>query len=128
MNKMEIKIDDNRIINELQAEFNANFPFLKIEFFSKTHKEGESSAKKLIRNTNKKIGECRSVHTKGNITISAKQKVSELEQLFQSVYGLPVQVFRKSGNVWLETTSTDNWTLAKQNSEAQDLIAYRSAG
>lgn len=123
--KMEIHIDDNRIIKDLQTEFNSLFPFLKIEFFSKNHANGEASAKTLIRNNNKKIGECRSVHKSGNITISAKQKVSELESLFQSIYGLPVQVFRKSGKVWLETTSTDNWTLAKQNKEAQELVSYR---
>lgn len=122
---MEIHIDDNRVIKDLQVEFNNLFPFLKIEFFSKNHKSGEISSKILIRNNNKKIGECRSVHTNGNIIISAKQKVSELETLFQNVYGLPIQIFRKSGKVWLETTSTDNWTLAKQNQEAKELVAYK---
>lgn len=48
--------------------------------------------------------------------------VSELEQHFADVYGLSVQVFRKSGEVWLETTTTDNWSLEKQNQEAIDLM------
>jgi hypothetical protein len=123
---MEIEINDNKIINELQEEFNKQFPFLKIEFFSKSHNEGEASDKKLLRNKNKKIGDCRSIRTIGNIIISEKQKVSELESLFQSVYGLSVQVFRKSGKIWLETTSTDNWTLEKQNNEAKELLAFKS--
>jgi hypothetical protein len=122
---MEIHINDNRIIHELQDEFNKLFPFLKIEFFSRSHKEGEATAKKLLRNKNKKIGECRTISKNGDIIISEKQKVSELESLFQSVYGLSVQVFRKSGKVWLETTSTDNWTLAKQNNEAKELVAFK---
>jgi hypothetical protein len=37
------------------------------------------------------------------------------------VYGLSVQVFRKSGNVWLETSATDNWTLRQQNNEGAEL-------
>jgi hypothetical protein len=34
---------------------------------------------------------------------------------------LSVQVFRKSGKSWLETTFTDGWTLKKQNQEGIDL-------
>jgi len=56
-----------------------------------------------------------------NLTIYGQQKVSEVEQLFQDVYGLSVQVFRKSGTIWLETTATDDWTLNKQNDEAKEL-------
>ena len=35
-------------------------------------------------------------------------------------FGLSAQVFRLSGDVWLETTSTDNWTLEEQNSTGQE--------
>ncbi len=41
--------------------------------------------------------------------------VSELEQLFLTKYGLNAQVFRRSGNLWLQTSATDHWTLAEQN-------------
>jgi hypothetical protein len=44
-----------------------------------------------------------------------------LEKVFQDNLGLYVQVFRKSGKVWLETTATDNWSLFKQNEEGQEL-------
>ena len=47
--------------------------------------------------------------------------VNELEQRFSDVYGLGVQVFRKSGNVWLETTVTDGWTLEQQNKQGESL-------
>jgi hypothetical protein len=48
-------------------------------------------------------------------------KVSELENLFKRKYKLNIQVFRKSGNAWLETTVTDAWTLDKQNQEGIEL-------
>jgi hypothetical protein len=51
--------------------------------------------------------------------------VQELERVFQDELGLYVQVFRKSGKVWLETTATDNWSLYKQNMEGQELSERR---
>ncbi len=42
-------------------------------------------------------------------------KVRTLENVFYETYGLKVQVFRLSGNIWLQTTSTDEWTLHEQN-------------
>ena len=47
--------------------------------------------------------------------------VNQLELLIFSKFGLAAQVFRKSGNVWLETSATDNWTLLQQNNEGAEL-------
>ena len=67
------------------------------------------------------MGECRSVHKKGIITITPNMTVVDLEQRFNDVYGLGVEVFRKSGKVWLETTVTDGWTLEEQNLQGEAL-------
>lgn len=115
---MEFIISDNKTIKNLQDEFNKRFPLLKIEFFSKPHSKGEPSPKSYIRNSSKTLGECRKSNSFGTLKISDKQKVSELEEILQEQFGLSAQVFRKSGKVWLETTSTDDWTLAKQNEQA----------
>jgi hypothetical protein len=53
--------------------------------------------------------------------------VQELERVFQEELGLFIQVFRRSGKVWLETTATDNWTLFKQNEEGQELSVRNDA-
>lgn len=118
---MKIVINDHRKISAIQEEFNTVFPYLKIEFFSKPHKQGGASAKKLIKHGSKTLGECRTIHTKGHISITPKMTVVDLEQRFGDVYGLGVQVFRKSGKVWLETTVTDGWTLEEQNSQGESL-------
>jgi hypothetical protein len=47
-------------------------------------------------------------------------KVGELEHAFNVKFGLSAQVFRKSGEIWLQTTTTDTWTLAKQNEVAME--------
>ncbi|MBL7883957.1 MAG: hypothetical protein JNL69_07790 [Bacteroidia bacterium] len=118
---MEILISDDKTIKTLQEEFSRVFPFLKLEVFSKPHRRGEASPKKLINDNRKTLGECRKKQAPGSIKIIGSQKVSDIEQTFQTAFGLSVQVFRKSGKIWLETSSTDNWTLDKQNSEAEEL-------
>lgn len=118
---MKIKINDHRRVFEIQKDFTKQFPYLKIEFFSKTHAIHEASSKKLIEPNSKTLGECRTRHNDGAIDITPQMKVSDLEQAFMNVYGLSIQVFRKSGKVWLETTVTDNWSLEEQNQQGEDL-------
>ncbi len=118
---MQVIITDNRKIFAIQEEFSALFPYLKLEFFSKPHDVGAGSAKKLIKHNSKTLGECRTIHNKGKITITPNMTVSDLEQNFGDIYGLGVQVFRKSGRAWLETTVTDGWTLDEQNRQGEAL-------
>jgi hypothetical protein len=118
---MKVIINDRRKIFAIQESFNTLFPYLKLEFFSKPHKSGGATAGKHIKSNSKTIAECRTVHNSGAITITPMMTVAELEQNFRDVYGLGVQVFRKSGKVWLETTVTDGWTLEEQNSQGEAL-------
>lgn len=118
---MKIKINDNRKIFAIQEEFSNLFPYLRIEFFSKPHKPGGASSKKIMKHSSKTLGECRTIHKKGQITITPNMTVNDLEQCFSDIFGLGVQVFRKSGKVWLETTVTDGWTLEEQNNQGKEL-------
>lgn len=119
--QMEIKIVDKRKIVEIQDEFNKVFPYLKIEFFSKAHKPEAGTAKKYLIANNKTLGECRTIHNSGTVAIAPKMTVLELEKGFNEVFGLSIQIFRKSGRAWLETTVTDAWTLEEQNNEGEAL-------
>jgi hypothetical protein len=112
---MELKITKERRLKEIQAEFNSFFEYLKIEFCLKPHKDKEGTSKKFIITTDKLLSEISNRFTEKTITIANNMLVSELESVFQAEIGLPIQVFRKSGPSWLETTSTDDWSLEKQN-------------
>ncbi len=118
---MKIAINDKRKIFAIQEDFNKLFPYLKLEFFSKPHKAGGASPKKLVKHASKTLGECRTIHETGKMTITPQMTVLDLEQNFSDIFGLSVQVFRKSGKVWLETTVTDGWTLEEQNSQGEAL-------
>lgn len=118
---MQLHIAPNRIISDIQKEFNKMFPFLKIEFFSnKSFSRSNFSAQQIISQS-RKIGDTQLTKSQGDIEIAEEMKVSELENIFKNQFSLAVQVFRKSGSIWLETTMTDNWTLQQQNNHGREI-------
>lgn len=116
---MIIEIDNTKVIQEIQTEFNKAFPYLMINFFDHGHKEFKGNSKKEMLPLGTKLSSIK--HKNGKIEINEDMTVSELEHLFKTEFGLNVQVFRKSGRSWLETTVTDSWTLKKQNFEGKEL-------
>lgn len=118
---MYLTITQERFIREIQQEFNQWFPFLKLEFFPRSPKGTSDHSFRKIIPGDRKLGEMHVLRKDGVIEVDEAMKVNDLEQIFQTQFGLSAQVFRKSGPVWLETTKTDNWTLAKQNRHGQEL-------
>ena len=118
---MEIHINDDKLIGQIKAEFTKHFPFLKLEFFLHAHLDGLGSPKEDMIVDDLKLGEIRTIHNEGDIVINANMEVGHLEQSFESKYGMHVQVFRKSGDIWLETSATDSWTLIDQNSTGSEM-------
>ena len=118
---MKTVINNRRKIFSIQEEFSALFPYLKLEFYAKSHTEGGPSSDKAIQHSSKTLGECRIMHEDGIITITPNMTVAELEDIFGSVYGLKVHVYRKAGNSWLETAVTNDWSLEEQNKQGETL-------
>jgi hypothetical protein len=120
---MQLCIEPTSKISDIQKAFNNVFPFLKIEFFNnRSYARSGFSAKKMLP-SNTMIGEVQPATGPGNIQVTGKMKVSELESWFREKFGLAAQVFRRSGNLWLETTITDNWTLDQQNNHGKEISA-----
>ena len=117
---MEIHINKTKTINSIQEEFQKHFPYLKIEFYNHAHSQGEGSLKKNTLNSNLTIEAVQKHELSDTIKINGLTKVGDLESAFAKNFGLSVQVFRKSGKLWLQTTATDNWTLAEQNQIAAE--------
>jgi hypothetical protein len=117
-------ITDQKRLREIQVEFSRMYPYLKLEFYSKHHDEGKGSPKRALLASDKTIGEIRTVHNDGELQIVEDMTVAKLEQRFEEVFGLNAQVFRRSGNLWIQTTATDGWTLAEQNRKGGASEAY----
>ena len=116
---MKLFIEKEGRIEDVKRIFTTFYPFLKIEFYKKQFADNQTAAKKelmsFIQFTNKT--------SKTVIDIDNDITVAELEDQFASI-GLPVEIFRKSGNVWIETSLTSNWTLQQQNNEGEEISRH----
>ena len=111
---MKIQISQPKKTWAIKRTFSRTFPYLKIEFFKSPHDTGEASSAKSMIKVNKSLVEINPLLKDGIIDVQENDTVASVERRFQD-FGLPVQIFRKQNNVWLETTATDQLTLAEQN-------------
>ena len=116
-----VEINNTQTISGAQLQFNTAFPFLKIEFFREAHIPGKGNSKNKMIVVDTRLQNIQVKPASGTIMLENKITVNQLEAKFENEFGLYVQVFRKSGRIWLETTATDNWTLEQQNEEGRSL-------
>lgn len=99
-------IQKGKPVKEIQKEFSELYPFLKIEVADKKQAVAVVSGDSFP-------GNCE------HVDISAGRTVAEIENDFRKVLDLPVQVFRRAGSLWIETSLTHDWTLDQQNKEGE---------
>jgi hypothetical protein len=113
---VQLHIEAMRLAEDVQREFNLAFPYLKLEFFNKV--AGFVSSK------NKRIGDWQLAPAAGMVAVSDETKVVDLLAKLKKEYHLNAQVLRRSGNLWLQTTMTDSWSLKKQNDYGRALSTF----
>lgn len=112
---MKMQLSPEKTLNSVQTEFSSAFPGLKIVFFTKSHRANKGSAAKfLVQDKEMSLQQLSPKLKAGDLTIEASTVVMELEKQFEEQFGLHIQIFRKSGRTWLETSVSDNLTLAQQ--------------
>jgi len=120
---MKIKITNGSIVGVVKKEFSSQYPFLKIEFLiSQRLPTGKHHL--LIAADNLALSSIQPAMKEGGMVVTDKTTVGELESFFGN-HMLNVQVFRRSENLWLETTMTDGWTLEKQNSHGKEISEFK---
>ena len=118
---MEIVISEIRTLGDIHKDFSKAFPYLKLEFFDMPYDTTHPAPKSKMFPHDRKLSTIRKKHTEGSIEIMKNMTVAEFEIALWNEYGLSVQVFRKSGNLWIETSLTDSWTLDRQNKEGYEM-------
>jgi hypothetical protein len=118
-NNMKMEIHSNCHISEIQHGFNKAYPYLKLDFY-RVLEPGFARRHLKTTSTLKEAG----LKVTGDIEIKDTMTVGELERAFKEKFGLQVQVSRKSGILWLETTITDKWTLKQQNDHGRELSQH----
>jgi hypothetical protein len=116
---MKINILANMTVQDLKKQFHAYFPYLKIELFESAHLSSTGSNKASMYDNSQSLSTLLKNKDGGDVVIDAMTSVNSFEQLIDEGFGLHVQVFRKSGDLYIETTKTDDWTLGQQNAEGK---------
>ena len=113
--KLQLHFQGNMTIGQVKERFSSWFPYLKIEFFSQNHENGESLLLQQPIKDTAYLWEISTYLDDGHFSFSPMQTVGSFEQCLQIHFGLPVQVYRKTRNFWIETSQTDNLSLQQQN-------------
>ena len=122
---MELQINNKTTISELQKQFCKEFPYLKLEFFDIPHSASNKLSRAHQYPSSRLLSACRKTRNEGTITINADDTVEKLENIFWNEFGLTAEVFRRSGNLWIETSLSNSWTLKLQNEEGKALSDSR---
>ena len=119
---MKLHIDKESPIKSIQNQFSEVYPFLKIEFFRNLSLNNKPAQKAEKIDPSKKIKLVGKINEHDSIDISKQRTVAQLEKDFKELFGLNAQVYRKSGNLWIETSLTEDWALEQQNSEGEFIV------
>jgi len=120
---MKISINDHRKIFAVQEEFNQLFPYLRLAFLSKPSKAGGTASSKIMKERSKTLGDCRVVHTKGDLTLSSSMTVADLQQSLNDNFGLSVLVYSKLGNDWIETKGNGKLSMEDQDKKQDAVVS-----
>jgi hypothetical protein len=121
---MILQINKGSSLKNAQRQFNAYYPYLKLEFFKRIptrqpmNKILTFSSAELVRSIDPMKRE--DVH----IDVGRKKTISDVEDAFEKSLGISAHVFRRSGNVWVETTLTNDWSLEDQNEEGKQISSH----
>lgn len=121
MSKMTLHISREHSVNDVQALFSTQFPFLRITFFKKRMNEGKIVGQPAVFSPETRMKEMNRDFPDGEFEIDEEMTIPELETKFYKQFGLFVQIDRKSGNIWMEPNMTSSWTLKKQNEHGRDI-------
>lgn len=122
---MKILFQADKTIGQIQDEFHTLFPHLKLGFFTRAHEAFKSTSPKyLISDRNTLLGAISPALADKpfEYIFTPATTVRELEDVLENTLGLHLQLFRQSGNAWLETSVTDGLPLAEQEQKAIDSL------
>ena len=115
---MNFHFDSNTNYRDIALFFNAQFPYLRLYFFKQPHKNGTGSPKDTMI---AHLGVACNAKKTCVYSVDENLTASDLEAWFQKEAGLYIQVFRKSGSAWLQTSvAGDSLTLKELNNKGRE--------
>ena len=124
---MELIFNSNMSLIDIRGAFNALYPYLKLEFFSfREGSEEKFSRENLVDDLNMTLHQLGNGKEGAYIRVNGNIRTGQFEDMFKEKFGVHVQVFRKTGTSWLETSQTDDWTLDEQDKAGMESSSVNS--
>lgn len=120
---MKLKINKDTTVLNIQKQFNDYYPSLKIEFFKNLAKN-KPFRKAEILNAAETLKHMDIYYEGREIDVDSERSVRDVTKDFENVFGLSAHVLRKSGNVWVEASLTEDWALGDQNDEGKQISGH----
>ena len=108
-----MKLTKKSTVQDIFDQFNAQFPYLHLEFYDHDNEVDHTPDHQVSHNTLLEDLNPELVDT--IFAVDPEMTVADFEKMMEDNYHLNIQVFRKSSDIWLQTSATDHWTLEKQN-------------
>jgi len=109
------------LLREVQEEITRRYPYLKIEMPVIQIPGMRRTADSPIFPEKASGDESTGDWLDHQLRLSDTMTVQELEEAIAALFGVSVQVFRRSGKFWIETRMTRAWTLKQQNDHGRAL-------
>ena len=106
-------------VQQVFDQFNLQFPFLRLELYAHGHEGAKGSKPDDQVSHETTLNQLNPDIEDNTFDILPEMTVAEFEKFMKEKYSLNIQVFRKSADIWLQTSATDHWTLEKQNGKGQ---------
>lgn len=115
---VKLVLTKDKRIGDVQQDFNIAYPYLKLDFHSSNNLNPALPRRNLLSSSTL---ESAGLKKGGELELREDMTVNEVERSFKNLFGLNIQVSRKAGMIWLETTKTDKWSLQKQNEHGREI-------
>lgn len=115
----DVSVVGNKKIGTLKREFNQKFPHLLLALFPLTEKD---KLTKTPYDSNKLISEVRTKVHPGTISIHGRTKVKNLEDVFDEIFGLYVQVcyIKSDGGRFFTSGRFDEMSLTELDRHGEE--------
>lgn len=118
----EVSTNGRKKISTLMKEFNANFPYLRINIHSSEMAEKAKKSETIYRlDIDKTLSEVREKKGSGEISFTGSKNVGTIEREFDTIFGLYVQICytTNKGERFYTNKSEDKKSLSELNREKE---------
>ena len=123
---MKLKITSSTTIRDIQQWFSSVYPFLNIKFSDKPHNKHGRMKDDHWYDCSFRIATITGKGIPGDICIRPWHRTGDVEQEFETKFGLHGQIFRREGEEWIETVGTDLFSLSEQNETGKQLTSEKT--